>query len=251
MSAHNQKGVAPLIIILIIAALLGTGIVGASYYVKIKNEKEQANLQVKTSDDKINNIENRAEGKIKYELEGTLSSVSPTDRTIRIKISTSSNSIASLRGAEQEISVALDAEIVISDLKSPSLADLTIGSKVNVKGSIKDSGKLVASRVVLQKSENNEDVAEQKSEFELHGVISKVDNTSLSVLVQATNQAIADQKGKIITIATASATIIKSDGKKVDLSGLSIGQKVEIQGNIVSGQFIATQIEAEKIEIAN
>lgn len=246
MNRLSQKGLSPVMTIVFVALVLVIGVGAASaVYIKNKNDKEKAQTELKSTSetDKIDSVEQTANGKLKFELEGTLASVNPTTRVITVKIKSSSDSIAALRGAEQEIAVAMDAELVARENKNPTLADFLIGDKVNVGGAIKDSGKLVASKVISQKVSSS--IEESKSEFEFHGLVKGADSSSVIVLVQATNELTKDKRGQEVIVKTTASTIVKRNGKNVNISQLVVDDKVEMKGTISGSDYLAAQIEAE------
>ena len=104
MNKISQKGIIPLIVGIVIAVVLVAG-VGAGSAIFIKNkiaeEKAQTELKSVSGSDKVEEIEQTASGKLKFELEGTLTSVNPTNRVVVVKIKSSSDSIASLRSAPE------------------------------------------------------------------------------------------------------------------------------------------------------
>ena len=111
---------------------------------------------------------------------------------------------------------------------------LKVGDRVEVEGSIVN-GVLIAKKVEL---ENRENYAEDMYKFELHGLISGLDNTARTFVVRGVSVS--------YTIAASGGGVATLFKKGVTSANIANGNKVEVKGTLRNGNVLmATEISLE------
>ena len=231
-----HKGIAPLIIVLLIALGLAAGTTtGYAFREPLKKA-----ITGKSTDDELTEKLNQAETeKSKFELEGIATSVDATNSILTVKVKSSTNSIEELRLSETPITVSNSATIQFGDQKDLKIADIPIDSQVHVGGTI-TSGKLTATKVLVQKENGT---AEKQDNFQVGGTVKEVGTDKLVVTVKTANSGLKDEKGKDITIAVVIGTKIEKGNTVIALKDIQVGDEVQTEG------YKADLYTANKIEV--
>lgn len=109
-----------------------------------------------------------------------------------------------------------------------SVADLRVGDRVEVKGTQQSDGSVLAREVKREEGADDDD----DGEAELKGRIESISPTSLQVA------------GK--TVRTDASTRIERDDRRIALTDLRVGERVEVKGVRQSdGSILARRIEVE------
>lgn len=246
----KNKGIAPIIIVLIVAlGLIGGTAVGYEFREPIKKA-----IQGKTSSDEIKEAVNKAKeelelGKKKFELEGVTTSVDASAKSITVKIKSSTNSIKEMRLSEAPITVSDTAEINSGSTKDLKIVDIPINAQVHVGGTIK-SGLLAATKVIIQKEDADESSQAEKTHFALGGTVKEVKSDSIVVTVSTANKLAKDQKGKDLTIKVNSSTVVEKGDSAIALSDVKADDSVQVNGVIENTEYIASKIEVKVKEQA-
>src|SRR3989304_10198021 len=119
----KNKGIAPIVIVLIVAmGLIGGTAVGYEFREPIKKA-----IKGKTTNDEIKDAVDKAKeelesGKNKFELEGITTSVDASAKSITVKIKSSTDSIKEMRLSETPITVSDTAKISSGSTKDLKIA---------------------------------------------------------------------------------------------------------------------------------
>lgn len=244
----KRRGIAPLIIILIVAlGLVGgtaTGYGLRENFKKILSGKTTAEEIKQKIDDEIARIE---ASKSKFELEGTAVSVDINSKILTVKIKSSTDSIKELRLSETPIVVSNSVKISFGDKQDLKISDIPINSKVHVDGTT-ISGKLTATKIVIQKEDVDESGNSEKKDFSLGGTVKEIGPNSIMVTVSTTNKLAKDQKGKDLTVKVDSATLIEKGDISIALSDIKVNDSIRIEGIVNSSDYIASKIEVKVAE---
>ena len=236
---HKSKGIAPIIVVLLIAlGLIGGTAAGYQYREPLKKYLTGKN----TEDEIAEKLAETEKGKDKFEAEGIVIDVDVASKIIVIKIKSSTDSIKELRLSEVPIMVSDTTQIVFGNKKDAKIADIPINSQVHVNGTIAD-GKLTATKIEIQKedvSESKGDVA--KTTFEIGGVIKEVGADGITITVKSANKTAKDQKGKDLVIKVTSQTLIRKNGVIITLSEIAINDEIKAEGKIEGTNYIASKI---------
>lgn len=129
---------------------------------------------------------------------------------------------------KEEVTFVLNADTVIRKGNTTVAAtDILPGMTVHVKATTSEDGTTkTATLVILQNT---------RVEVELEGTVASVGTSSLVVTT-------ADGD---ITVNVANSTLIRKQGKKIALSAIAVGDKVEVEGVKVD----ATTVNAQKITV--
>ena len=116
---HKSKGVAPVVIVLLIAlGLIGGAAAGYEFREPIKKA-----LQGKSTADEIKDAENAIKNELgsgKFELEGVTTEVNAAGKQITVKIKSSTDSIKDLRLSEAPIAISDTADIIFGSNALPA-----------------------------------------------------------------------------------------------------------------------------------
>ena len=238
-----KKGLAPVVIVLIVALGLaaGTG-VGYAFREPIKKA-----IKGETTQDEINKaVEAEKNGQSKFELKGIVTSVDVANSIVTVKIKSSTDSIKELRLSETPITVSKTATITNGDLKDQKIADIPIDSQVHVGGTIAE-GKLTGTKIIVQKEDANEN---SQTRFAIGGIVKEVGSDKIVVTVSTANKSANSQKGKDLSISVASPTQIEKGDLTIALSGIKVGDEIQVTGTIQSSEYIASKIEVKVKEQA-
>lgn len=226
---YSQKGIAPALMVLILAIVLGAGVAVGAYKEQIKN--------FITGNEPANNQTNQAQGLDKFELEGVITAIDTGSQKISVQVKSSTKSIAAMRNSDVQISTTSTTTIVYKDQENPRLEDIPLDAQVHVGGEIKDTG-LVATKIIVQK----EEAGTQSTRFHLQGTVKAVSSDKLTVTVKNANKLARDQKGKDVEIRVTSNTIIIKDDAQITLADIDVDDKVNIQGILKDNVFTASKI---------
>ncbi|MDO8513278.1 MAG: hypothetical protein Q7S37_02145 [bacterium] len=252
MFSRNKysRGMAPLLTVLIVllAATFGT-----TAGVKYKNDINkvlvgQSNQQALDSEESEGTDNGQALGKSKFELNGTVTAIDAAESTITVKIKSSTNSVKTLKDSETAIKLAADARVVYKGKTDPTLADIPIGAKVQIGGTISDSI-LTGTKVEVQKEEAKTVLNQTK--FELNGTVAAVGTGELTVAIKSANKLISSIKGSTVTIKTAANTIIEEGDGQITLADIGVGDKVHVSGIYKDSVLTAARIVVafEEVEV--
>lgn len=249
--SKRSKGIAPLIIVLIIAlVLVGGTAVGYGFREPIKKvlSGQTSAEELKVALDK--EVAKLNQGKDKFELEGVVTAVNVAGKEITVKIKSSTNSIKELRLSEAPVSVSETAEIQFGDKKDLKIGDIPIDSQVHAGGTINDS-KLIATKIIVQKEdvEETQDAAKEK-DFEVGGTAKSVGAENIVVTVSSANKKANSQKGKDLTITVNPLTAIKKGDAVIALADIKAGDNVEVEGVVANDVYTALNIKVEVEEKA-
>lgn len=133
---------------------------------------------------------------------------------------------------KEEVTFVVTAETDIRKGNTPiAAAGIQAGWRVHVKATADAAGIKTATRVIVQKTEDEED----DEEAEIEGTVASVGASSL-VVTTATGD---------MTVQTTAGTQIRRGNKKIALSAITVGSKVEVEGRRID----AATIEAKKITV--
>lgn len=240
----RHGGIAPLVIVLIVAAgLLGGASAGYVYREPIKKA-----IQGKTTGDEISDAINQEiakinEGRSKFELEGVIISIEENFNQMTVKIKSSTDSIKELRLAEALIEFTDSVQITFGELENPKITDIPLNSQVHIGGNISD-GKLIATKIIVQKEEAGEGltVGQENKVFTVGGEVKAVASDSLTITVNTANKWANSQKDKDLEIKISSNTIIEKQQTIISLSEIVVGSNLQIIGAIEEDVYTASKI---------
>lgn len=243
------KGIAPLLVILIVAAgLVGGTAAGYGMREKIKkafNGKTTADEIQEAIDEEITKLD-----KDKFELEGVVASVDVSASKITVKIKSSTNSIKELRLSETPVEINSATKISFNSEQNLKIGDIPINSQVHVGGTLSD-GKLTAAKVIVQKEDASEGQGERKNkEFEIGGAIKAVEAGQIVVGVTSASRSANSQKGKDLTIKITSSTMIEKNNQSIEVLSLEVDDQIEVEGIVENDVYTASKIEVSVEEEA-
>ena len=284
---HKSKGIAPVVIVILIAlGLAGGATLGYTYREPIK----KAISGVNTAEEIQTAIDNFKLGQSKFELEGIVTSVntvvpesttiisptptssstltptssptvsptpapsattnpSVTNNTIIVKIKSSTNSIENLRLSETPIIVPSNVSIASSSNPKVTFADILIDSQIHVGGTIKD-GVLTATKIIIQKEDATTEDNKNNDKFVISGVIKTIGTDNIIVTVSSANKKVKDKKGQDLNIKITSTTIIEKADLTISMADLKIGDEVQIKGIVATDIYSASDIVVKATEKA-
>lgn len=240
-----KKGLAPLIIVLIVALGLAAGTTaGYAFREPIKKA-----VKGQTTADEIKNAVEKEVTKIKsgqskFEIEGIATGVDATNKIITVKVKSSTDSVKELRLSETPITVSDSAKIKMGDKKDLKIADIPINSQVHVGGTI-SNGKFTATKIEVQKEDADENAKAEKTNFEVGGTIKEVGTDQITITVTTANKLAKDQKGKDLTIKVTSGTEIEKGDSNVAISDIKASDNVEVSGTIENSVYTASKVEVK------
>lgn len=245
----KRKGVAPLVVVLIIAGLIGGAGAGYAFREPIKKA-----VSGKSTTDEINDAVNTAKeqeeaGKSKFELEGVAVEVDSSQSQILVKIKSSTASIKEMRLSEAPIKITEKTEISFNNEKNLKITGIPIDSQVHVGGTIAE-GVLTATTVLIQKEDADDTGQGEKTKFSLGGTVNVVGTDSLKVLVSTANKLAKDKKDKEIEIKITQTTIIEKGDTAINLAEIKVNDNVQIVGVLEESNYVASKVEVKVKEQA-
>lgn len=235
-----QKGIAPLVVILLIVlGLLGGTTAGYEFREPIKKMIKGQTTADEIKEAVSSETAKLEAGKSKFELEGVATSVDVTNKILTVKIKSSTSSIKEMRLSETPIAVLDTVQITNGSNTKATISDIPINSKVHVGGTIKE-GKLTATTVIIQKESALEKAGDN---FVIGGTVKEVGDNKLVVTVKTANAKVKDQKGTDATIVATVGTVIQKGETNIALSEIKVGDEVKIEG------YLADILTANKIEV--
>lgn len=238
-----HKGIAPLILILLIAlGLAGGATAGYTFREPIKKA-----ISGSTTAEEIQKaIDGFKLGQSKFELEGMATGVDVTNQIVTVKIKSSTASIKEMRLSETPIALSATASITFGTQKDLKITDIPIDSQVHVGGTITD-GKLTATKVIVQKEEANENKGQL---FSIGGTVKEVGVGELQIDVKTANSKAKDKKGMTLAVKTDGNTIIEKAKATILLPEVKVGDEVHVIGVINETEYLASKIEVKVKEQA-
>lgn len=244
------KGIAPLVIILLVALGLAGGAAAGYEFrepikklVKGQTTAEEIKQAVEAEAAKL------AAGKSKFELEGVATTVDTAAKIVTVKIKSSTNSIKELRLSETPVIITDTTKIISGSTENLKIADIPINSQVHVAGTIGKEGQLTGTRVVIQKDDAS-DSAKEATTFMVFGTVKSVASDSVTVTVAAANKSAKEQKGKDLEIKVAAATAIEKNHAAIALSDIKANDRVKVEGSFENSVYTASKIEVKVEEKA-
>ncbi len=239
-----KKGIAPIVIVLIVAlGLLGGAATGYALREPIKKAINGKN----TSDEIKNAIDAAEASKNKFELEGITQSVDAVSKQITVKVKSSTDSIKNLRLSDVPVTIS-DKTIVISgSTKDLKVSDIPIYAQVHVGGTI-SNGQLTATKVTIQKEDT--DQGKNQNHFSVGGTVKSIGSDQIVVTVSTANKTAKDQKSKDLTIQVNSLSKIEKADSTILLSDIKTGDNVNVEGVIENSIYTANNIEIKVKEEA-
>lgn len=238
-----HKGIAPLILVLLVALGLAGGTAGGY---AMREPIKKAISGTTTAEEITKAIDNFKLGQSKFELEGVATSVDATNSILTVMIKSSTASIATLRLSDAPIEVTATTAISSGTLASLKITDIPIDSQVHVAGTTID-GKLTATKVIVQKDE----AATNKGEnFIVGGTVSSVSGADITINVKTANNKAKDKKGAELVVKTDSNTIIQKAQATIVVGDIAVGDEVQVMGVIADSTYLASKIEVKVKEKA-
>lgn len=273
----KHKGIAPAIIVLIVALGLAAGATAGYIY---REPIKKAVSGTNTAEEIQKAIDNFKLGQNKFELEGIVtavntvvpettatpspsSSISPsispsstptpssssptvtptptTSNTIVVKIKSSTNSIENLRLSETPIVVPSTAKIISGSNSDATFSDILIDAQVHVGGTIKD-GVLTATKVIIQKEDATTEDDKTNDKFVVSGAVKTVGTDSLTITISSANKKAKDKKGQDLVIKIISSTIIEKADLTITLADVKVGDEVQVRGTVTNDVYAAANI---------
>ena len=112
---------------------------------------------------------------------------------------------------------------------APTVADLTVGVRVDVRGRLAADGTLVADRIEVEDRGQDDD----REDVEVRGTIDARTDSSLTVA------------GRTFAL-TGDTAVLGHDSRPLGLDDLAVGRLVEVKGAFdASGRLVATRVEVE------
>lgn len=240
---HFHKGIAPLILVLLIALGLGGGAAGGY---ALREPIKKAITGTTTTDEIKTAVDQFKQEQSNFQLEGVATSVDATNSILTVNIKSSTASIQAMRLSETPIVVTATTAISAGTASGLKIADIPIDSQVHVGGTV-TAGKLTATKVIVQKAEANENKGDR---FSVGGTVKEVTDTGLTIDVKTANNKVKDKKGTTVAIKTDAATVIEKTNASILLSEIKVGDEVQVTGVIVKEEYIASKIEVKVKETA-
>lgn len=233
-----HKGLAPLIIVLLVAlGLVGGTTAGYTLREPIKKAISGSN----TAEEIQKAIEAFKFSQNKFELEGIVTSIDSTNKIVTVNIKSSTSSIKELRLSATPIALTESTAISSASLSGLKITDIPIDSQIHVAGLINDS-KLTASRVIIQKDEAGSILGDR---FSVGGTVQEVGVGELKIDVKTANSKMKDKKGTTVTIKTDSTTFIEKSGLAILLTDIKVGNEVQVTGALNQSEYLANRIEVK------
>lgn len=168
--------------------------------------------------------------KLDYALNGTLTATSDTG--ITVQVANAGNSAKAKIGTSLNIQVTQATVMTQNGKRVYSSKELMTGSRVNVNGYMQGNN-VYANRIEAH-----------TMQFVLTGTINSInkDTGELTVKVKAASKPLKSYLGKILTVKITDQTTIRLNKYFSTLAELTIGQKVQIKGNIQNSTAVADRI---------
>lgn len=242
MKAKN-KGIAAVALVVMIALGL---IVGAGAGYGFRNQIQKT-VEGKTTEEEKNQLQQELDevkqGQSKFELEGVTTEVNVAGKEIKVEVQSGTASIKELKDQVTSISISDSAEIIFGSEKG-TISLIPINAKVHVGGDIVDKG-LVATKVIVQKEDVDENNQSSKNKFTVVGSVVTKTGDSIDIAISSANKNLKDKKGETITIVVTADTIIEKNGEPIDLADIVAGDIVVIRGTFADNVYTTTRITVQ------
>ena len=161
------------------------------------------------------------------EIEGLVQSVDGTAGTL---------TVADQRLGTLNVTTSASTEIRHGGTAIP-LAQIQVGWRVHVKGSLQADGTYAATEITVQDEGNGGGGG--GGETEVQGTIQSIDSVGMSFTVQ-------EQDGTVVTVDTDASTVFTMGGQPASFSDLATGQMVEVEGTTqTDGSVLASHVSIE------
>lgn len=240
---YYHKGIAPVIIIILVALGLAGG-ASAGY---VWREPIKKTLTGTTTSEDIDKIVDQTKlGQSQYELEGIVVSIDSENSLLTVNIKSSTASVKQLRLSDTPITIQKTTAISNASQKDLELSDIPIESQVHISGVITD-GQLSATKIIIQKDEANQNV---NNRFAVGGTIKEIGENELKIEVRTANSKAKDQKGSTITVKIDAVTVIEKAKAVILFSDVKVDDEAQVTGVVNEDEYLASKIEIKVKEKA-